>query len=68
MLEQASVAHLARFKYKIHYKPGKFNGQVNALSRYPAESLSEDIDLDQKDMEVVPVLPSAASLCFLKGQ
>lgn len=53
-LEQRWVARLAQFNYTIHYKPGRSNGNADALSRFPHDQPQEDIDQRLEEYEVVP--------------
>lgn len=41
---------------------------MDALSRYPVEHPGKNVNLRQEDIELAPILPAAASSCFLKGQ
>lgn len=65
-LEQRWVARLAQFKYKIHYKLGRLNGQAAALSRYPVERPGENVDSNQEDV-VEDVLPHGGHLMLTQG-
>lgn len=44
VLEENWVACLARFKYKIHYRPEKLTRHADALSCYAVECPREDVD------------------------
>lgn len=53
-LEQRGVAQLPHFNYKIHYKPGRLNGHVDALSCFPVEEPMGDLEMSREDLEVAP--------------
>lgn len=67
-LEQRWTGHLAQFKLKIHYRPGKLNSHADALSPLPVECPGEDVDSNQEDIEVTPVLPTPSASCTIKKQ
>lgn len=67
-LEQRWVKRLAWFKLKIRYGPGKLNGHTDALSQFPVESPGEEMDSNQEDIVVAPVLPLPAALHSIEEQ
>ncbi|XP_075719715.1 uncharacterized protein LOC142760414 [Rhinoderma darwinii] len=54
-LEQRWVARLARFDYIIRYKPGRNNGNADALSRNPTTNPVGDQDEEVEEVEIPPL-------------
>lgn len=52
----------AQFKLKFHYRPGNVNGHTDALFCFPGEHPGEDVDPNEEDIDVAPVLPRPATL------
>ena len=50
-VEQKWVSELSRFNFEIRYRPGKANGNADALSRKP-QQVSNDEDSDMEEDEV----------------
>lgn len=59
-LEQRWVARLAKFSYKIRYRPGKSNANADALSRFPVDlpyGLTEEEREDQEIPDLTRIRP-----------
>lgn len=56
------MARLARFNYKVHYKPGRLHSNLDVLSRFLMEQPQGDVNQCQEDMEATPILAST-ELC-----
>lgn len=64
-VEQRWVAQLAGFQFEVRYRPGRTNGNADALSRWPAEGAAEEGEEAAAPAdETVSVQPEVVQACL----